>query len=545
LLKKEAPPSGDDMREGLMAILNVRVREPRFEGQTKTRLSNSEVGTFVETVTNEMLGNYLEEHPAAAKKIILKAVQAMVARDAARRARELVRRKGVLASGNLPGKLADCSEKDPALSELFVVEGESAGGPAKQGRDRRVQAVLPIRGKILNVEKARIDKMLEHEQIAIIISALGTGIGTDEFDISRARYHKIIIMTDADVDGSHIRTLLLTFFFRQMKELITHGYLYVAQPPLYRVRRKGKVEYVLNDREMKDALLRLGLGGTVLEITPAKDKRAKAGKPARVAGAKLEQLSGILAEVEDLVRFVERRGVDFEEFLDLRDKGGHLPAWSVRVNGSFEYYHSQGDALKAIAKLAKEALKAQEDKPKPAATTNRRGAKKARAGNDSPAVEEENKADVPEELFDIKRLDQLILKLASRGLRIDEWKVRPTDDILAETAPADEQGNGDHRFRILSDGQEQGVDSVMDILPTIRRLGQKGMDIQRYKGLGEMNPDQLWETTMDPARRTLKQVRMEDAGEAERIFTILMGADVEPRRQFIEQHALEVRNLDI
>ncbi|MDK1031222.1 MAG: DNA topoisomerase (ATP-hydrolyzing) subunit B [Planctomycetia bacterium] len=533
LLKKNAPPSGDDLREGLTAIVSVRLREPRFEGQTKTKLSNSEVGTFVETVTNEMLGNYLEEHPSTARKILQKAIQAMAARDAARRARELVRRKSALASGNLPGKLADCAEQDPVLSELFLVEGDSAGGPAKQGRDRRTQAILPIKGKILNVEKARIDKMLQHEQITIIISAIGTGIGTDEFDIERARYHKIVIMTDADVDGSHIRTLLLTFFFRQMPALISRGYLYIAQPPLYRVRRKGRTEYVLNDQAMKETLLRLGLEGTSLAITSPRGKGKRgAGKGAKpLAGAKLLELAKILGEVEGLMRFFERRGITFREFLDLRNPHGQLPTWLLRCNGEFDYYHTEAAALAAMEKLARDAAK------------KARAEAKNNGKDDLKQAPPEPLAEV-EELFDSKRLNQLIRKLGVYGISIEDWDAGPAHE-LAAAAEGRIGEEGPQPFVLQSNGSRQAIASVKDILPAIRRLGQKGMDIQRYKGLGEMNPDQLWETTMDPARRVLKRVVMEDAAAAESIFTILMGADVESRRRFIEQHALEVRNLDI
>jgi len=514
-LLKSTTPSGDDLREGLVAVVNVRVRDPQFEGQTKTKLSNSEVGTLVETVTNEMLGTYLEENPGTAKKIVGKAVQAAAAREAARKARDLVRRKGALASGNLPGKLADCSERDPLLTELFLVEGDSAGGNAKQGRDRRTQAILPLRGKILNVEKARIDKMLAHQEIFLIIQALGTGIGGEEFDITKLRYNKIIIMTDADVDGSHIRTLLLTFFFRQLLDLIREGHIYVAQPPLYRVRRKKHEEYVLSDREMKATLLRLGIEGQALLVRP----RGK-GRQATIAGAKLAELGGLLAELEEMVRFVERRGTAFDEFLTLRDKRGNLPNWCIRVNGEFRYVFSEEEGFKLLEAEARRRL--------------------AEAGNSRPKRPEVDQAleelPEPEELFDVKELNRLIRKLETRGLSMEDWHVGP-EEHLGEKA--------EYRFALASDDQQRGVACIRDILPAIRQQGQRGLELQRYKGLGEMNAGQLWETTMDPARRVLKRVTLTDMASADQMFTVLMGEVVETRREFIERHALEARNLDV
>jgi DNA gyrase subunit B len=522
LLKGESPPSGDDLREGMTAILSVRVPDPQFEGQTKTKLSNSEVGTFVETVVNELLGQYLEENPGTAKKIIMKAVQAMTAREAARKARDLVRRKGALASGSLPGKLADCSERDPALSEVFLVEGDSAGGSAKQGRDRRTQAILPLRGKILNVEKARIDKMLAHEEIATIISALGTGIGTDDFNLERARYHKVIIMTDADVDGSHIRTLLLTFFYRQMKELIDRGYIYVAQPPLYRIRRKSREYYVQSDREMKLTLLKQGVDGTSVRMNP--DPKARKKQAEDITGAKLEELATILTDAEELIRAMERRGIRFDELLAGRNKAGEIPTWAARIDGVLKLMHSEQEAAKAIA----EAF------PKP-----RKAAAKAPAKEGEAAAEEEPEPEIPEpeELFGTKELNKITKKLESRGLDIADWHLEAAETV------GDEKPY--RRYTILSEDERTDVASLAQVLPMIRRLGQKGMDIQRFKGLGEMNAEQLWETTMDPARRVLKQVFIEDAAEAEHIFSVLMGSAVEPRRAFIERHALEVRNLDV
>jgi len=518
LLKGNNPPSGDDLREGMTAVLSVRVPDPRFEGQTKTKLSNSDVGTFVETVTNEMLGQYLEETPSDAKKIIQKAVQAMTARQAARKARDLVRRKGALASGNLPGKLADCSERDPALSELFLVEGDSAGGSAKQGRDRRTQAILPLRGKILNVEKARVEKMLAHEEIATIISAIGAGIGDEEFNSERARYHKIIIMTDADVDGSHIRTLLLTFFYRHMARLIEQGWVYVAQPPLYRVRRKGKEYYVQSDREMREMLLRLGMDGAALRFNPDPKARGRRTKtPKEIGGAKLEELAQVLMRAEELIRGIERRGVAWEAFLEARDAKGNFPSWMVRIGTEVRLFHSEDVANRAIRKEF--------------GLTGRRRPKRRE--------EEIDEADLPEpeEIFGAGDLSRLARTLKRRGLEAADWHLQPRQEVGEETAW--------HKFSVAANGDVVDVAGVSGILPTLRRLGQKGMDIQRFKGLGEMNADQLWETTMDPARRVLKQVLIDQASEADHIFSVLMGSGVQPRREFIEKHALEVRNLDV
>ena len=529
LLKGESPPCGDDLREGMTAVLSVRVPDPQFEGQTKTKLSNSEVGTFVETVTNDMLGQYLEETPATARKIILKAVQAMTAREAARKARDLVRRKGALASGSLPGKLADCSERDPALTEIFLVEGDSAGGSAKQGRDRRTQAILPLRGKILNVEKARIDKMLAHEEIATIISALGTGIGTDDFNLANARYHKVVIMTDADVDGSHIRTLLLTFFYRQMKELVEKGFIYVAQPPLYRVRRKGREYYVLSDREMKMTLLKQGVDGTTLRINPEPGSRKKA--PEEIAGAKLEEIALLLTEAEELIRAVERGGIRWAELLAGRNKAGDFPAWAARMGGAARAFHSEAEARKDIEEETARAKKAaKKDGDEKEEKANEGGKADAEEG---PEIEPPE----PEELFGAKELNKVARKLESRGISLADWHLEARQEVGQEKPHT--------KFTVVSNGDAVDVPGVAQILPAIRRLGQKGMEIQRFKGLGEMNAEQLWSTTMDPSRRTMKRILIEDAAAAEHIFSVLMGTGVEPRREFIERHALEVRNLDV
>ena len=459
LKEKDATPSGDDLREGLVGVISVRVRDPQFEGQTKTKLSNSEVGTFVETVTNELLSSYLEENPAVAKKIITKAVQAAAAREAARKARDLVRRKGALASGNLPGKLADCSERDPALTEIFIVEGDSAGGSAKQGRDRRIQAIMPLKGKILNVEKARVDKMLAHQEIFIIIQALGTGIGKEEFDLSRLRYNKVIIMTDADVDGSHIRTLLLTFFFRHMPDLISEGHVYIAQSPLYKVKRRKHEEYVLSDKEMKETLLRLGMEGMSLVIRP----RQGGKKEITVSGADLKSLGGLLSGLEEMVRYVERRGLKFEQFMEQRNGGGTLPNWCLRRGSQFACVFSEEEGFALQRQWAKERLVA-----------------KGKAEPTEEEIDEEAEGmPDPEEMFDIKELNRQIGKLEQMGFSMSDWRAGP-DEHLGEKA--------EYRFALRSDDHTIEIASISDILAEVRRMGMRGLEIQRYKGLGEMNP---------------------------------------------------------
>jgi len=497
-LMKNAPSvSGEDLREGLTAILAVNVPDPQFEGQTKTKLGNREVQGIVEAVTNDKLGTFCEENPATARAIVRKAIVAARAREAARKARELTRRKGALSSGNLPGKLADCSDRDTETSEIYIVEGDSAGGSAKQGRDRRFQAILPLRGKILNVEKARIDKMLQHETISIIISALGTGIGAEEFDIEKLRYGKVIIMTDADVDGSHIRTLLLTFLFRHMPQLIENGRVFIAQPPLYRVKRKGHEQYVHSDEAMKKSLLDLGLDGTIL-MRRADKKEWSA--------AELKTIVAILKDIEQVRQVARRRGIRFKRFLALQGRDGSFPRYRVVLHDEERFLYTDM-ALKGITSKAQEELADVEDPP--------------------PVAEYIHKVD----LHEGRSLEAAARKLASRDL--------PLTDFFAS------QGERETRYALVSNGDEYPVGGLAEILPQIRRAGQKGLDIQRYKGLGEMNPEQLWETTMDPQQRTLLRVVMEDAVKADEIFTVLMGTNVQARREFIEAHALDVRNLDV
>jgi DNA gyrase subunit B len=508
-------PTGDNFREGLTAVISVKVREPQFEGQTKTKLGNSEVDGLVASAFGDALATYLEENPRTAKQILEKAVLAYRAWEAARKAKDLVRRKGALASGNLPGKLADCQTHDLESSEIFIVEGESAGGTAKMGRDRATQAILPLRGKILNVEKARIDKMLGHEEIRTLITALGTGIGTEEngegFDLEKLRYGKVIIMTDADVDGSHIRTLLLTFLFRHMPKLIEHGRVYVAQPPLFRVFHKKKEEYIFEEKSLKDRLQALGCEGARFE--PAK------GAP--VQGAEFERLVDALAKLEDLVKAVERRGVSIAAYL-AAEKDGRLPLalWrSAGASAEPDFVRSEEGLKRRIKELE---------------ATLSREAKVFEEGDDPKGREG---ADVVvAKIYEHAEIARVCKVVEKAGLDPKAW-----------TAPS--EGNGKPAKplgKFVSEGDEPvSVTSLRSLLAEVRKAGQKGVDVQRYKGLGEMNPDQLASTTLDPERRTLLQVRLSDAAEADRLFGLLMGESVEPRREFIERHALDVTNLDV
>jgi DNA gyrase subunit B len=511
-------PAGDDLREGVVAIISVKVPDPQFEGQTKTKLGNSEVESFVTSVVNDKLGAWLEENPSEAKKICQKGLQAMQAREAARKARDLTRRKGALTSGSLPGKLADCRSKDVQTTELFLVEGDSAGGPAKQGRNSATQAILPLRGKILNVEKARLDKILNFNEIQTIISALGCGIGDDEFDLARLRYGKIIIMTDADVDGSHIRTLLLTFFFRYMKQLITNGNVFIAQPPLYLVRRKRHKEYVLDEKQMRRTLARLGLDGTSLEV------RDVTSQPHEVIseqkGAKLEELIEILDQLGDRINIVERRGITFRALLAAR-QDGKLPTYWMLVRGRNVFCHSPEQYQETIAQLDPN------HHPDDSSPTNGNG-----NGNGSPSPIRKRA-----ELHEIRDIEKLVARLDARGLDIEDYYARREESVTGEKPPA--------KYVLVNEGEEYPLDNVSQIAAGIRQIGSKGMEIKRFKGLGEMNADQLWETTMDPERRVLLRVRAEEAEEAERMFSLLMGDDVTKRREFIEQHALDVKNLDV
>lgn len=482
--------SGDDIREGLTAVISVKLPNPQFEGQTKMKLGNSVVKGIVESIVNDALSTYFEENPSVTRKIIEKAIQAARARDAARKARELTRRKGAFEDTGLPGKLADCSEKDPAMSEIFIVEGDSAGGSAKQGRDRHAQAILPLRGKILNVEKARFDKMLNSEEIRILITALGTGIGTEDFDISKTRYHKVILMTDADVDGAHIRTLLLTFFYRQMPQIIEHGYLYIAQPPLFKVK-KGKTEkYIQNEAEMQNMLFELAAEDIAI---PLKGKEIK--------GKALMPFLKRLLNYERLLEWFERRRKDPLVLRFLLNK----------------------KISKSLMKDSKEMAE----------------------------ILEGIKAEITDvnigEVYEDEEHGGYGVEIRRRSYKL----ILDTNLLLSpefrelETLHNYIKDMGEPPYKIRIKDEQKEMTSTTDLLNNVFAAARKGLSIQRYKGLGEMNPQQLWETTMDPDKRTLLQVSIEDSVQADQIFTILMGDQVEPRKAFIVKHALEARNIDI
>ncbi len=498
--------SGDDVREGLTAVISIKIPQPQFEGQTKTKLGNSEVEGIVASIVNDNLSAFFEENPAVARKIVEKGVLAARARDAARKARDLTRRKGALDSAALPGKLADCSERDPALCEIYLVEGDSAGGSAKQGRNREFQAILPLRGKVLNVEKARLDKILNNNEIRTMVTAFGAGIGRDDFDVSKVRYHKIIIMTDADVDGSHIRTLLLTFFFRQMPQLIERGHVFLAQPPLYKITRKKKEEYIQTDDILIRRLLELGVEDTTL-ISAADDARSFK------ASQMLDALQA-LTEIESIGRTLERKGIPFQDFLTRRNpQTGAFPKYLVArsdlTEGETLRYAYNDEELKKI----REELELQ-------------------VGHEIEIVGEENDGENGlrwVEIYQAAPLARLAALLDRKGFSVQGFL--PSEKPIY--------------FLVDGDNARVPLFSLLELLDRIRENGRRGLAIQRYKGLGEMNPEQLYETTMNPDKRKLLQVMIEDAADADRIFTILMGDEVEPRRDFIQTHAGDVRNLDI
>ncbi|HEX4054300.1 MAG TPA: DNA gyrase subunit B [Tepidisphaeraceae bacterium] len=518
-LMKDIRPSGDDVREGLVAIISVKLPEPQFESQTKDKLLNPEIESFVQQAVNEKLGSYFEENPKEARSIFEKGMLAAEAREAARKARELTRRKNSLEGNSLPGKLADCRSKSNEDTEIFLVEGDSAGGSAKQGRDSNVQAILPLFGKILNVEKANAVKIISHEAIRTIIGALGCGFQED-FSLEKRRYGKIVIMTDADVDGSHIRTLLLTFFFRHMQELIKAGRVYVAQPPLYQVIRRKKSEYVLNERAMRKTLTDLGLDGTELIIRDDEGKQNR-----RLAGDELRRAVDLLGRLEELVKIVQRRGIDFAEFLARRDGNGRLPLFQVIVEGEEMFFHS-GQERDDFLREQKILADTEETDPAP-----------SHGSGNGAANGNERRLQKNQELHEVKDLDKIFNQLEELGLSIDDYFLTQEESVSGEKLAT--------KYALTSEEKLRDVAGVAQILPTIFALGKTGIEIKRFKGLGEMNSEQLWETTLDPSRRVLLRVTLEEAGEAERLFSVLMGEDVERRRQFIEDHALEVKNLDV
>jgi DNA gyrase subunit B len=487
--------TGEDVREGLTGVISIKLQEPQFEGQTKTKLGNSEAKGLVEALVNEKLGNYFEENPSVAKKIISKVVDAARGREAARKARELSRRKGALEGDSLPGKLADCQERDPQLSEIFIVEGDSAGGSAKQGRNRSFQAILPIKGKILNVEKARFDKMLTNEEIRLLISALGAGIGKDDYDIHRLRYHRIIIMTDADVDGSHIRTLLLTFFYRHMPEVIERGHLYIAEPPLYKVTEGKSETYLKNEQVLSRYLMdrTIAKGEVVVQATGKKLNEKK-------LGLLLEKMSFYY----DLIQRLQKKGYP-------RALLNFVLQNKIRSKPTFEDKAKVGDLQKRLRKSGFEILEVFWD-------------------------EEHNLYGL--EVQESNERKDMHCKLDWGLIASVEYRhLSQVNQEIQEIAPPP--------YAFMEKGKTVTIDNEEALLQSLNQLGKEGISVQRYKGLGEMNPEQLWETTMNPETRTLLKVKVEDAVEADEIFSVLMGDEVEQRRRFIEENALFVSRLDI
>ena len=543
LIKGSTAVTGDDWREGLTGVVSVKLREPKFEAQTKVKLLNPEVETFLQQLLNEHLGNYFEEHPTEAKRIVQRGVQAAQAREAARRARELSR-KSVLSSGGLPGKLWDCRSKDPEVGELYLVEGDSAGGIAKQGRDSFTQAILPLKGKILNVEKARIDKMLSHDEITKLISAVGCGIGKEEFDASKCRYGKLVIMTDADVDGSHIRTLLLTFIFRHMRPLLEDGRVYVALPPLYQVKKGKHLEYLLDDRLLNQKLAHLGLSGTAFVV------RGPGDQERTIEGEALETLVTQLDALELQTRVLARRGLEFKCLVrEHRHPQLGLPKMLAYVyrpgdNVSEKHYLYDEAALAELRRIESQTHGEVE-------VMEARHVALAEADNGRGAGD----ADLPAHrivrypLAECRLIDENIAKIESFGLSVEDLFLTREELVTGELPPA--------KFLLReAGGKVIELDNLAQVAPGIRNLGREGLAIKRFKGLGEMNADELWETTMDPAARTLRRVVISedrtdleqadlDAREADRIFRLLMGEDVEQRRRFIEDNAINVKNLDV
>ena len=541
---KDANIGGDDIREGLTAVISVKIPRPQFEGQTKTKLGNTEVKGIVEAVLNDRLGAYLEENPPVAKRIINKAVDAARAREAARKARDLVRRKGALDNSSLPGKLADCQERDPAQSELYIVEGESAGGSAKQGRDRRFQAILPIKGKILNVERARFDRMLSSDEIKTMIAALGCGIGKDDFDISKLRYHRVIIMTDADVDGSHIRTLLLTFFYRQMRELVDHGYVYIAQPPLFRAKRGRAETFIRDERALEAWLIKRAVESRIVVLPDGTE----------IKGEDLERRVEKLGAFRKFMQIVERRGPTRDVVMALLNGGAKDKA-----------FFADRDRVQALA----------DSLANPTRTATVQPDEEHQAH--SLLIEDRSGGYPRHHRVDIDFVSTTEFRALAASYQDVQGIRGPMVVRTISTAPKDEESEQpgatanetaiggaplDQATRLAAEPKVPDVSSMSklagkakdaevriegldELVEFFIGAGKKGFDIQRYKGLGEMNPETLWETTMDPEKRTLLQVRAEDHPQADLMFTTLMGDQVEPRRKFIEDNALDVKNLDI
>lgn len=510
-LFKELTPTGDDFREGLTAVIAVRVPEPQFEGQTKTKLGNSDVEGIVSSVVYETLSKFFEENPSIAKRICEKGLNAAEAREAARKSREAVRRKGALSSGGLPEKLRDCRTRELAISELYLVEGDSAGGSADTGRDSNTQAILPLRGKILNVEKAQLVKILDNQEIANIFKAIGIPPGAELEDITKRRYGKIILMTDADVDGSHIRTLLLTFIFRHLKELIAQGCVYIAQPPLYRVMQKKNKRYVHTHEQMSKELVELGLSDTELHLEDGTIFK----------GENLRKLVDLMTELTEPLETLERRGIDLR-YLAIKyvSPDGLLPRYRVFYGRQQHWFAGKEDLDKFLEETSKslgQELSISED----------------HAGDSSTGIVPENSVQVID-IHEMRMINKVLQQLAGYGVKLKDL-----------TPAGQKNGMQLYPFKLVSDGDTVPLTGLGHLLTNLRKLGERGLKLTRFKGLGEMDSEELWETAMDPEKRTLLRVGMSDAIAADEIFRVLMGDHVEPRREFIEKHALDVKDLDV
>jgi DNA gyrase subunit B len=511
---KDLVPTGEDLREGLTAVISVRVPHPQFEGQTKTKLGNGEVEGIINSAVGDHLARYLEENPKSAKEIVKKGELAAEAREAAKKARQLLReRKGALSGGGLPGKLRDCTSREVDKCELYLVEGDSAGGSAEGGRLREYQAILPLRGKIINAYKSRDDKVLANEEVRSMISAIGAGIG-QEADLAKRRYNKVVIMTDADVDGSHIRTLLLTFFYRQMYRLVAEGHVYVAQPPLFRVRTKKQTYYVQTEEEMKNQLLDQGLGEGV--FLP--------GDGREISGDEMHRLCRTLSGLEDALVALERRGVSLRDHAGRRDKAtGKLPMYHVYY-GAEEHWFTSRDALEAFMKSKEQSAGGELEVGR--ADENKHGGEPAAGITGGPQL-------VVVDLHEVRSINSALQALEAMGFGMEAL------------LPQDRTGREEARYTLRRGDNEIGLEDLRGLITAVRRAGEKGLSITRFKGLGEMNAEELRETTLDPANRTLLRVTMADAAAADDLFRVLMGEKVEPRREFIEKHALDVKNLDV
>jgi len=523
LFHKDLVPTGDDVREGLTAVISLRVPHPQFEGQTKTKLGNSEVEGIVNTLFGDFLSKFLEENPKTAKAMIRKIIVAAEARESARKARQLIReRKGALSGGGLPGKLRDCTSKDVDKCELYLVEGDSAGGSAEGGRLREYQAILPLRGKIINAYKSREDKVLANEEVRSMIAALGIGIG-EELDLSKRRYGRIVIMTDADVDGSHIRTLLLTFFYRQMYDLVAQGHVYVAQPPLFRVRKGKKTHYVQTEDEMKTQLLDLGLGDSVFDP----------GNGDLIEGERMEKLSRTLAAMEDAIIALERRGISLKIHAERQNPETlKLPVYHVFLGIDERWFATRAELDAYVAEQEKTLGHELRIDTGTVLGAPAPVSEDAEANGEAPAEPVGPKLRIVE-LHEVRTINTLLSDLNELGFSIESL------------IPEDRTGQEGSRYTLRRGENESGLEDLRGLPAAIRAAGEKGLQITRFKGLGEMNAEELRETTLDPTNRTLLRVRMDDAGAADDLFRILMGDNVEPRREFIQKHALDVKNLDV